>query len=81
MASGGLCFDTELLPLLRKMTMGGDGPASVGPRLGGGGKELGWKWPKARKVTFFSFKSLFYFLFFQNPLLFHKKSLQIQNYL
>jgi hypothetical protein len=44
-------------------------------------RELGWERPKAREVTFFSFKSLFYFLFFQNPLLFHKKGLQIQNYL
>jgi hypothetical protein len=49
------------------------------------GKEEKERWagngPKQGKLPFFSFKSLFYFLFFQNPLLFHKKGLQIQNYL
>jgi hypothetical protein len=38
MVLGSLCIDTELLPLLRKMMMGGDGSghfwASVGARKG-----------------------------------------------
>jgi hypothetical protein len=40
------------------------GWAKVGFARDERGRELGQKWPKAREVTFFSFKSLFYFCFF-----------------
>jgi hypothetical protein len=81
-ASGGLASDTELFPCPEE----DDDPENgLGHFWTSAAKRERESWagngPKQGKFTFFFFQKYFLFLFFQNPLLLYKKSLQIQNYL
>jgi hypothetical protein len=69
------------LPPLRKTMAVEVGWACKWASAGRGRERVGPETAQSKGSYLFSFKSLFYFLFFQNPLLFHKKGLQIQNYL
>jgi hypothetical protein len=65
---------------------GGRREEEVGWAVGGfqQGKErrrVGLETAQSKGSYFFFFQKYFLFLFFQNPLLFYKKGLQIQNYL
>jgi hypothetical protein len=81
-ASGGLASDTELFPCPEE----DDDPENgLGRFWTSARKEererVGLETAQSKGSLLFFFQKYFLFLFFQNPLLLYKKSLQIQNYL